>query len=282
VAIVQPQRGRKKRLIELANRNAAQAEHAATTREERRALEMESLRGTLELANLPESIECFDISTLQGREAVGSMVVFRGGEPDKSSYRHYRIRHVEGQDDFSMMREVLTRRYARVAAGEEEAPDLVLVDGGKGQLSVAVEVLEEQGVGGCDVAALAKARSLGGRQVKVERVFLPGAAEAIEVPEASYGFRLVTRVRDEAHRFAVSYHRKVRSKAAMRSPLLDVPGVGPVLARRLMEHFGGLNKVEQATRDELTAVRGVSRRLADAILVFFRQGPHHDDTTSTT
>ncbi len=272
VAIAHPQRGRKKRLIELANRNAMQAERAATTREERRTLEMESLRSTLDLANLPESIECFDISTLQGREAVGSMVVFRGGDPDKSSYRHYKIREVEGQDDFAMMREVLTRRYARVASGEEEAPDLVLVDGGKGQLAVAVEVLEEQGVGGCDVAALAKARSAGGERLKVERVFLPGAAEPIVVPEASYGFRLVTRVRDEAHRFAVSYHRKVRRKASMRSPLLDVPGVGPVLARRLTDHFGGLNKVQQATREELTSVRGVSGKLADALLEHFRSG----------
>ncbi len=169
-----------------------------------------------------------------------------------------------------MMREVLTRRYARVASGEEEAPDLVLVDGGKGQLAVAVEVLEEQGVGGCDVAALAKARSRGGERVKVERVFLPGAAEPIVVPEASYGFRLVTRVRDEAHRFAVSYHRKVRRKASMRSPLLDVPGVGPVLARRLTDHFGGLNKVQQATREELTSVRGVSGKLADALLGYFK------------
>jgi excinuclease ABC subunit C len=170
------------------------------------------------------------------------------------------------------MREVLTRRYRRVAGGEE-APDLVLVDGGKGQLGVAVEVLEEQGIGGCDVAALAKARSLGGEKVKVERVFLPGMAEPVEVPEGSYGFRLVTRVRDEAHRFAVSYHRKLRRKATMESPLLEIPGVGAVTARRLMEHFGGLNKVQAATKEELAAVRGVSARLAEAILAHFRAAP---------
>lgn len=272
VRLVRPLRGPKRRLVELANGNARQAERAATTDEEKRRLEMESLQRILTLSELPGNIECFDVSTLQGREAVGSMVVFRDGRPDKASYRHYRIRQVEGQDDTAMLREVLTRRYGKIAPegrGEGEPPELVLVDGGKGQLGVALAVLNELGIGSCDVAALAKARSGGGRKLKAERVFLPGNADPIEVPEDSYGFRLITRVRDEAHRFAVSYHRKLRRKAALQSPLLDIPGVGKEKARRLMAHFGGLNKVQEATVEELKAVKGISDALAEAIYAHY-------------
>jgi excinuclease ABC subunit C len=277
VSVLCPQRGAKRRLVELANRNARQAERAATSAEEKRRLEMESLQDTLALANLPRRIECFDISTLHGKEAVGSMVVFAGAAPDKGSYRHYRIRQVEGQDDFAMMREVLARRYSKLAAREGagegepagEAPDLVLVDGGKGQLAVATDVLGEVGLESCDVAALAKARSGGGQKLKAERVFLPGRGEAVVVPEGSRALHLLTRVRDEAHRFAVSYHRRLRRKEALRSPLTDVRGVGRRLARRLMERFGGLNKIKQASVEELKQVEGISDVLARAIRDYF-------------
>ncbi|MHC5034100.1 MAG: excinuclease ABC subunit UvrC [Planctomycetota bacterium] len=274
VQVLWPRRGAKKRLVELANRNARQAERAATSDEERRRLAMESLQQTLNLSELPRNIECFDISTLQGREAVGSMVVFRDGQPDKSSYRHYKIRQVVGQDDFAMMREVLTRRYSKPADRAEasgDPPELVLVDGGKGQLGVAVDVLGDLGIDSCDVAALAKARSGGGKRLKAERVFVPNQANPIEVPERSYGFRLVTRVRDEAHRFAIGYHRRVRRKATMESPLMEVRGVGKTIARRLLEHFGGLNKVKKASLDELRAVRGVSDVVARAIYAYYRR-----------
>ncbi|MFO7955885.1 MAG: excinuclease ABC subunit UvrC [Candidatus Brocadiia bacterium] len=275
VRIIHPQRGPKRRLIELANRNARQAERAATSAEERRRLEMESLQRILDLSELPRNIECFDISTTQGREAVGSMVVFRDAEPDKSSYRRYRIRDIEGQDDFAMMEQVLRRRYGRLVEEEGEPPELVLVDGGKGQLGVALRVLGELGVEAPDVAALAKARTTGGRQVRTERVFLPTADRRgvrdrpIEVPEDSYGFRLVTGVRDEAHRFAVQYHRRLRRKSSMKSPLTDIPGIGEKKARRLMDHFGGLNKVRRATKEELMAVPGISDALAAAIIEHF-------------
>jgi excinuclease ABC subunit C len=276
VRIVCPLRGAKRRLVELADQNARQAERAATSDQEKRRLEMESLQRIMGLSELPRSIECFDISTLQGREAVGSMVVFRDGEPDKSCYRRYRIRQVAGQDDLAMMREVLTRRYGKLVppGGESkervEPPELVLVDGGKGQLGVAMDVLGELGIDSCDVAALAKARSAEGKKLKGERVFLPGRDEPAEVPESSYGFRLITRVRDEAHRFAVSYHRQLRRKAAMESPLVEIRGVGKVLARRLLEHFGSLGKVEQASVEELMAVKGLPARLARAIHEYYR------------
>jgi excinuclease ABC subunit C len=198
------------------------------------------------------------------------MVVFREGEPDKSSYRRYRIRWAEGQDDFAMMREVITRRCRHVAerSGDEfekELPALIVVDGGRPQLSAALEALSELGLRPHNIAALAKERTVGGERVKHERVYLPGRAAPIELPEHSYGFRLITRIRDEAHRFAISYHRKVRAKEQMKSPLTDVPGVGPKLARRLMERFGGLDKVSAASVEELRAVKGISERVARAI-----------------
>jgi len=273
VRLLRPQRGPKRRLVELASGNARQAERAATTEEEKRRLEMESLQRVLGLSELPRNIECFDVSTLQGREAVGSMVVFRDGEPDKGSYRHYTIRQVEGQDDYAMLHEVLTRRYSRLAGEEGEGsgpPELVLIDGGKAQLNVALSVLDQLGINACDVAALAKARSAGGRRLKAERVYLPGSEEPVEVPEDSYGFRLITRARDEAHRFAISHHRKVRRKAAVRSPLVDIRGVGRKTARRLLEHFGGLNKVKRATVEELKGVPGISDVLARAIHAYYR------------
>ncbi len=275
VQVVHPIRGAKRRLVELANGNARQAESAASTDEEKRRKEMASLQQILSLDRLPRTIECFDISTLHGREAVGSMVVFRDGAPDKGSYRHYRIRQVEGQDDFAMMREVLTRRYGKPKpagkGGGDGLPDLVLVDGGKGQLGVAVDVLGALGIDSCDVAALAKARSGGGKKLKMERVFLPGMPVPVALPEQTSGFRLITRVRDEAHRFAVRYHRRVRRKATMDSPLLDVRGIGRKTARRLLEHFGGLNKIKQASVEELAGAPGVSSVLAGAIYAYYHE-----------
>jgi len=268
VRLLHPRRGARRRLVELANGNARHAEHAATDEQEKGRLEMESLQHILSLSELPRTIECFDVSTLQGREAVGSMVVFRDGRPDKSAYRRYRIRSVRGQDDFAMLREVLTRRYSKVAGGAEDAPplpELVLVDGGQGQLGVALQVLKGLQLESCDVAALAKARSGSGRRLNAERVFLPGRAVPVEVPEDTYGFRLITRVRDEAHRFAISYHRRLRRKAAVRSPLLEIRGVGRVIARRLLERFGSLDGVRAASVEQLRAVPGVSEALAEAI-----------------
>jgi excinuclease ABC subunit C len=268
VTVTCPKRGVKRRLVELADRNAREAERISTSSEEKRLREMESLRELLGLSELPRNIECFDISTLGGREAVGSMVVFREGEPDKSSYRRYRIKNVEGQDDFAMMREVVERRCRRAAEsapGEHGLPELIVVDGGRGQLSAAGQALAELGLEACEIVALAKARTRGGEKLRGERVFLPGRRGPIVLPEHSYGYRFITRLRDEAHRFAIAYHRLLRRKAAARSPLTDIPGIGPKIAERLMDHFGTLDKVRGATVDELQAVRGISERLAQVI-----------------
>jgi len=270
VSVLCPERGEKRRLVELANRNAAEAERISTSEEEKRRAEAESLKGILGLKRVPRSIECFDVSNLQGREAVGSMVVFRDGQPDKSSYRHYRIREVKGQDDFAMLAEVFGRRYRHVvertgSAQERAMPDLVVVDGGRGQLSAARRALKELGVRRCEVVALAKARAGRGGEAERERVFAGDSPRAIPLPEHSYGFRLITRVRDEAHRFAVSYHRRLRRKETMKSPLTDVPGVGPRIAARLMERFGSLDAVAKASVEELESVKGISERLARLI-----------------
>ena len=265
VAVLTPQRGEKRRLVELADNNAREAEAVATSRQEKSRRQTESLQAILGLARTPRNIECFDVSTLQGREAVGSMAVFRDAEPDKKSYRHYRIRSVEGQDDFAMMHEILTRRYSHVKQ-ESALPELVVVDGGKGQLSAARRALREVGAETCEVVALAKERSAHGRKTRVERAFLPGRPDSIELPERSYGRRLLVRVRDEAHRFAVAYHRKLRRKAALHSPLLDVPGVGPRLAERLLAQFGGLGRLKEAAVEDLAAVCGVSEPMARRIL----------------
>jgi excinuclease ABC subunit C len=260
VPLLVPRRGVKKRLVELAEGNARTADRTATTEQERVELELESLQEILALSNHPRHIECYDISTTHGHQAVGSRVVFRDARPDKESYRRYKIRRVEGQDDFAMMHEVLTRRLSKTE--DDPAPDLLVVDGGKGQLGVAVRVMQEQQVRRPDVVGLAKARTA---RKTHERVFKPGRSGPIVLPEGSHALHLLARVRDEAHRFAVSYHRKLRKKTTLRNPLREVKGVGKVLARRLLEHFGGLNKVETAPVQELQQVKGVSETLARAI-----------------
>jgi excinuclease ABC subunit C len=264
VEVICPQRGEKKRVVELANKNARQSHRVETSPEERRRKKMESLQRLIDLPALPWHVECFDVSTLTGREAVGSMVVFRGAEPDKSSYRRYKIKNADADDDTAMMREVLHRRYRRLKDEDQPRPDLVVVDGGKAQLGVALEVLSELDLD-LTVAALAKARVSGGRQVKGERVFRPGEDEAVALPEDSYGYRLITAIRDEAHRFAVNYHRKLRRKSSQRSPLMDVEGIGEKLSARIVDHFGGMNRVREADVEQLSEVKGVSPRLGSAI-----------------
>ncbi len=270
VKVLRPQRGRKRRLVELASQNALQAQKVKTGDREKRLLEMQSLQDSLVLDKAPLNIECFDISNLSGREATGSMVVFRNGVPDKGSYRRYRIRDIGGRDDEAMMREVIGRRYRHVRekTGKEflqKMPELIVVDGGKGQLRAACNALEELQLRQGDIIALAKARTEGGRRVKRERVFVPGKDAAVELEENSHGFRLLTRIRDEAHRFAIQYHRKLRRKASIKSPLTEIPGVGEKMAARLLERFKSLGRVREAGTEELCEVKGISAHRAGLI-----------------
>ncbi len=260
-------RGPKRRMLEMAQSNAAQAareEEARLARtREARAEALVRLRDALGLADLPLRIECYDISNLGDQHAVGSMVVFEGGLPKKAHYRKFALRDVEGQDDFAMMNQVLRRRFERraaSAAGYDESfaalPDLVVVDGGKGQLSAAGAALRDAGVS-VDLVSLAKQR---------EEVFVPGRREPLPLPADDPGSLLLQRIRDEAHRFAVTYHRQRRGADLTRASVFDeLPQVGPVRRRRILEHFGSPERFIAASREELERVPGLPRKVAREI-----------------
>jgi len=274
VALRVPRRGQKRELVSLAAENAAETLAALRTQWHADAHKHEQalaeLQETLELPTAPVRIECYDISTTQGTEVVGSMVVFVQGVPRKSAYRRFIVRSVHGQDDYASMREVLQRRFRRwqMATSDEKLgsrdikgwaklPDLLIVDGGKGQLSVAVEVLEEFDLlARVPVAGLAKQH---------EEIFVPGRARPILLPRRSQGLFLVQRVRDEAHRFAITHHRARRRKAGVASQLDGIPGVGPARRKALLKAFGSLDAVRAASLDQLAAVPGIPRTVALAI-----------------
>lgn len=222
------------------------------------------LKGYLHIPHLPRHIEAFDISNLSGQMAVGSMVVFEDGKPKKSAYRRFKIR-TPGPDDYGMMRELLERRYHKLARDDEsvgeEVPDLILVDGGRGQLNVALEVLRSYGIQ-TGVIGLAK---------EYEHVFVPEVSSPIILPPASPAMHLLQRIRDEAHRFAISYHRKLRSGEIEHSLLDEIPGVGPKRKRNLLKHFGSLEQVKKARVDEIAQVKGISTSLAQVINQFLQK-----------
>lgn len=269
VAITHPQRGDKVRLVDMAQENARQSFIEKRRNMEQKEKTLDHLRRALSLQNAPKRIECFDISNIQGNLAVGSMVVFDEGEPDKNRYRRFRIKTVEGADDFAMMYEVLTRRYRR-ALEEKALPDLLMVDGGKGQLGVAVEVFRELGITEVDLIGLAKMRTERdpfAEEVEhsAERVFLPGRKNPVVLRPNSTALFLLQRVRDEAHRFAITYHRQLRAKERLSSSLDTVPGVGPARRKALLRHFGSLKRVRMATTEELTQVPGITSTVAEAV-----------------
>jgi excinuclease ABC subunit C len=249
VRIHVPQRGEKLRLLELVARNARLAFELEWKHPRKQSQEiLRALRDLLDLEVEPQRIECFDVSNIQGSDVVASMVVFEGGLPKKSNYRKFRVRGVSGApDDFASMREVVGRRYRRLLEEGKELPDLVLVDGGKGQLGAAAAALDELGLGDQPVASLAK---------REELIFVRGREEPIALPRSSPVRQLVQRVRDEAHRFAVGFHRQARSSRTLRSDLDDVPGVGPGKRRKLLSVFGSVRGVRGATEGELAAVVG--------------------------
>ncbi|HEX6737470.1 MAG TPA: excinuclease ABC subunit UvrC [Vicinamibacteria bacterium] len=249
VSIRVPQRGEKLRLLELVVRNARLAYDLEWRHPRQQSQELlRALRDALDLEIEPRRIECFDISNIQGSDIVASMVVFEDGRPKKSDYRKFRVRGVQGApDDFASMREVVGRRYRRLLEESRDLPDLILIDGGKGQLGAALSALQELGLGHQPVASLAK---------KEELIFLPGREEPVALPHSSPVLQLVQRVRDEAHRFAIGYHRQTRSKRTLRSELDDIPGVGPERRRKLLSRFGSLRGVRAASEAELAATVG--------------------------
>ncbi len=272
VRIVVPSKGEKRRLVAMAEENAREA--LAMQRVKwladagKTQMALSELQEELNLPARPRRIECYDISNIQGTSSVGSMVVFVDGHPRPKEYRRFRIKTVAGANDFASMAEVLRRRFKRAGeavrrngeAADDESfaslPDLVIVDGGKGQLHAALDVLRDLGLDGIPVAGLAK---------RQEELFVKDMADPIVLPRTSQALYLVQRVRDEAHRFAITYHRKVRAKAGMQSALDAVPGVGPKRKKALLRKFGSVKAIREASVDEIAATVGFTRRLAEAV-----------------
>jgi excinuclease ABC subunit C len=331
VEVLMPQRGDRKRLIDLADKNAAAS--FATRRNARADVELAlgKLQRRLKLPKLPRVIECYDVSHLQGFATVASMVVFVDGRPEKSRYRTYKVRapgaagSSRHNDDFASMYEVLSRRFRRAREGGEEAgtwklPDLIVVDGGKGQLAMALAAARDVGIDvragvGLAIVALAKERDVAlaeglaeeasaagpvaaaatdvapvppvdqspapakksgrdaGDTTKPDRVFLPHAKDAIPIRTNSGEMFVLQQLRDEAHRFAISFHRNSRRRLTLRSALSDIPGIGPGRQRQLLRHFGSIKRVREATVDELAAVAGMTRTSAEAVFAHWAKQP---------
>ena len=263
VVVTVPQRGEKLRLIELAEENArhvledrvAALAYAADRAEDA----LFSLQDELDLKVVPRLMVCFDISHLQGAETVGSAVVFENGEPRRAAYRHMRIKGDWGNDDFASMEEVVRRYFRRRRDEQKPLPDLAVIDGGKGQLSAATSALASLELEDVAVIALAK---------REEEVFVPGSSEPILLDRRNRALHLLQRIRDEAHRFALRYNRKLRSKRTIRSELGDIPGIGPQRQQVLLRRFGSVKGLRQATRDEIAHIPGFSEALASRILTY--------------
>jgi excinuclease ABC subunit C len=268
VRLLVPQRGEKRELMALATRNAGETlarEQARWLADQGKTLgALEELAEALGLPGPPLRIECYDISNFQGSESVGSMVVFEDGKPRTGEYRRFRIRTVVGANDYASHQEVLRRRFRRARTGEEgneeelrwAMPDLVIIDGGKGQVAAAKEVLDELGLHDLPVFGLAKER---------EELFPPGVPDPVVLPHTSAALYLVQRLRDEAHRFAITYHRDLRAKRQVRSAFDDLPGVGPKRRRALLRVFGSTRRVREAPVEQIAAVPGIGPSLAARI-----------------
>jgi excinuclease ABC subunit C len=272
--IIVPHEGLSQELVQMASDNAMDTLQSLRNQwhndRHRQSESLAELQKALALNTPPNRIECFDISNTQGTAAVASMVVFEQGVPNKKQYRHFDIKTVEGPDDFASMEEVLSRRFRRWQSSHELdvpgkkpdpsfslLPDLVIVDGGKGQLSRAMKVLEKYN--------LSEKVPLAGLAKQNEELFLPGISHSIMLPRRSQAFYLVQRIRDEAHRFAITAHRTRRSKLGLTSRLDSVPGIGPARRKALIRHFGSLEGILNASIEELTSLPGISVELAGRI-----------------
>ncbi|HLI08435.1 MAG TPA: excinuclease ABC subunit UvrC [Ktedonobacteraceae bacterium] len=295
LSITEPKRGEKLRLVEMVRQNAQEVLEQQRikwlTDSQKTQLALEELQAALNLAAPPQRIECYDISNTQGTNSVGAMVVFEGGRPKNSEYRRFKIKTVEGPNDFASHQEVLRRRFRRAAKAETETiekeagesmgvepveeegatqadhahdwalPDLIIIDGGKGQLSAALEVLQELHVD-IPVVGLAKEN---------EEIFIPGSPDPIILPRSSQGLYMVQRIRDEAHRFGITYHRKLRSDRTFRSVLDEIPGIGPKRKQALMKHFGSVRAISAASLEELAALDGMNRQAAEKVKEYIGQ-----------
>jgi excinuclease ABC subunit C len=267
VRIQVPSRGSKKQLVDIVAENAAQGMQQLRIKQQADSAElaeaMDEIERELGLPGPPLRMECYDISNIQGKSAVGSMVVFEKGKSKSSLYRRFKIKTVPAADDYAMLREVLHRRFKRFAENREnadsswaEAPDLVLIDGGKGQLNAVIPVMKEMGAGSIPVAGIAKEN---------EEIFLPHKARPVVLPATSPGLKMLQRLRDEAHRFAIGYHRNIRNKQTVKSSLDGVPGIGPKRRRALIKEFGSVRAIREASAEELATVSGITPKIAQQI-----------------
>lgn len=224
--------------------------------------ELAELAAILGLKHLPKTIEAFDVSNIMGTNAVGSMISFSGGRPRKSAYRLFKVKGVRGIDDYAMIREIVSRRYRRALAQRERLPDLILIDGGKAHLNVALDELEKLGITEVPVIGLAK---------EFERIYVRDKDEPLILPKASKALHLLERVRDEAHRFAISFHKRLMSRAITHSELDDVPGIGPKRRWALMKRFGTVDRIRHASREELCTVEGIYEKQAQRIVDHLRK-----------
>ncbi len=257
VTFVVPQRGDKAKLLDVSERNARQHKidmlnHMSKKNPEQRTQKLlERMKADFRLSELPRHIECFDNSNIQGTNPVASCVVFKDGKPSKKDYRHFNIKTVEGPDDFASMKEVLTRRYSRLVSEGQPLPQLIVVDGGKGQLSSAVEALDDMGLRGTiAVVGIAK---------RLEEIYFPGDSVPLYVDKNSESLRVVQQLRDEAHRFGITHHRNRRSKSQLVSELDSIKGIGQKTKEALLVHFKSLKRIKESDLDELASVVGPSR-----------------------
>ncbi len=269
VKAICPKRGEKYKLLEMAINNAENAFKIRQKTGDDIDSILTSLKKHLGLTNIPKRMECFDISNIAGKQAVGSMVTFENGVPVKSKYKRYKIKTVQQSDDYAMMYEVLTRRYTR-AFKEDNFPDLTVIDGGRGQLGVARRVFDELGIERVDLVALAKSKiktdvNVNSKQKLDERVFISGKTNPIVLNQDSSELRVLVNIRDEAHRFALAYHKKLRKQQYYESPLDKITGIGKVKKKNLLKYFGDMQKIRSASLDELGKVKGITSKDAKVI-----------------
>lgn len=274
VNILCPKMGVRKQLSEMAEKNAADYLEKTVDKirhkEDRTVLACRRLQEALRLSRYPRRMECYDISHISGVDKVGSMIVFADGEPERDSYRRFKIRTVEGSNDFACLQEVLKRRLGKLGTEEEERfprPDLIVIDGGKGQLSSVKEIFDGMGVEGIDLVSLAK---------REEEVFTLFSRESVRLDHSDYALQVLQRLRDEAHRFAITYHRTLRGKRALSSVLDGIEGIGRKRRMALMERFKDIYEIEKASVSQLTEVAGIGKKQAEAIVAYFSKEENHE------
>ncbi len=269
VSVSMPKQGIRRQLLSMAEKNAAEYLEKAIDKirhkEDMTINACKRLQEILGLSRYPRRMECYDISNISGVDKVGSMVVFIDGEADRDSYRRFKIRTVEGADDFASLREVLSRRLSKLGTEEEERfpkPDLVIIDGGKGQLSSVKAIFDEMGVTDIDLISLAK---------REEEIFTLGSSESVRLDKRDYCLQLLQRIRDEAHRFAITFFRNIHSKRSLTSVLAEIPGVGKIKRRALIEKFGTIDRIMRASTEELAQAEGIGEMLAATIKKYFEE-----------